>query len=135
MNPVDVFKQVKRQSLPFIKSYRNDLLKHDAREIIKDHPNRRFLHFTGSMGTHIVTLLDKEDFPERGERVPYLFGHADRDHILNQIPATVKCMRTSDRHDLVLYYDGRHVYKINQDRAEEVASDYYRNMAYALTIR
>lgn len=120
--------QVKEKALPYIKHYRDDLLKHDRASITRnsqqDTPSP-FLHFTGDTGTTLIFLIPAGKYPGSGQYVPYLFATAERHHILNDTVDTVQCMKTANRRDLVLYFDGmRPVKTITQARAEELASAY-----------
>lgn len=110
--------QVKEKSLPFIKAFRDDLIKHD-RSAIQKNPDIPFLHFTGENGTHIVQFHPATDYPPAGERVPYLFGTADRCHILNQHVDIVKHLveKPDFRQELILYSDGKSVKQIDGERA------------------
>jgi len=115
----------------FIKAYREDLLIHD-KTAIEDHPNVPFLHFTGELGTHMVHLIPFSVYPNKGEKISYLFGRADREHILKDIKELVFYMRKSTRQDLILYYDGQtathNLFDISQDTAEEIVTAYYKKM-------
>ena len=114
-----------------IKDYRDDLLVHD-KNAIEANPNIPFLHFTGESGTIIEFLLPFGSYPIKGERVPYLFGTADREQILEQIKSMVFYTRKSTRQDLILYYDGltitHNLFDITQDKAEEIVTAYYNKM-------
>lgn len=120
---MDTYKQVEKKSLPLIKAYYNDLIRLD-REAIEKNPGTPFLHFTGDTGTYLFLMIPAEDYPAKGETVPYLFGEADRNHILRQYLKTVECMKTSNRQDLILYFNGKRLIKINQERAESIARKY-----------
>ncbi|HUU87522.1 MAG TPA: hypothetical protein VMX17_07180 [Candidatus Glassbacteria bacterium] len=115
----------------FIKDYRDDLLIHD-KNAIEDNPNIPFLHFTGESGTIIEFLIPFEKYPKKGERIPYLFGTADRQHILEQIKEMVFAARKSTRQDLILYYDGmtntHNLFDITQDKAEDIVTAYYEKI-------
>lgn len=124
MNPKDVYQTVKDLSLPFIKSNEKDLLFHDKNLIEGNINNNPFLHFTGTLGTHMFMFPSDDEFPKEGERVKYLFGTATRYHMLDDIVKCVKWCRTSNRQALILYYDGTRISKINQDIAESLAEDF-----------
>lgn len=69
--------------LPFMWHYQNDLLEIDQR-LIASHPGVPFFHWTRDCGTHIAFMHEPDwtGWPAKGVKVPYLFGHADREHIL-----------------------------------------------------
>lgn len=120
---MSIYEQVQEKSLPFIKSYHDDLLKHDKRSI-ENNPGMPFLHFTGNTGTHLCLMTSAEDYPEKGVSIPYLFGKAERYHILRQFVQIVKCMPNNNRQDLILYFNGKKLIEISQERAESLAWKY-----------
>ena len=120
---MDIYDQVREKALPIIKAYHNDLLVHD-RSTIEKHPGVPFLHFTGDTGTHLLLMISAEDYPTKGEIVPYLFGWASRQHILRQFAETVENMKNVNRQDLILYCNGKRLIEINQGRAESIARRY-----------
>ena len=105
-----------------VKSYRTDL-EHDKRWIAL-HPRCPFLHFAGDTGTHIVPLCGIGCYPKKGEFVPYLFGHADRDHIRRQVIPMVESMRHNNRHAMIHHFDGRKLQAVTMDRCDKNAADY-----------
>ena len=125
----NVYEQIKEKALPLIKEYHDDLLIYD-KTAIEGNPNIPFLHFTGSTGTHIELLVDASEYPRKGERVPYLFATADREHILDQKVKIVDHMTKVNRNDLMLYYpgDGKRVRTITHDKAKEIISKYRRRI-------
>lgn len=128
MKPEQVYQTVKELSEPFIEHYHNDLLIHDKNAIEGNTENSPFLHFTGTLGTYIFIFEPSEKYPKAGERVKYIFGHADREHIINGVLESVKWCRNSNRQSLILYYDGTRISKINQDIAESLTDEYVTNM-------
>jgi hypothetical protein len=120
---MDTYKQVEKKSLPLIKAYYNDLIKLD-REAIEKNPGMPFLHFTGDTGTYLFLMIPAEDYPKIGETVPYLFGKSDRNHILRQYLKIVECMKRVNRQDLILYFNGKRLIEIKQERAESIARKY-----------
>ncbi len=125
----NVYEQIKEKALPFIKAYHDDLLIYDKNEI-EGNPNIPFLHFTGSTGTNIELLVDTSEYPKKGERVPYLFGTAGREHILDQKVKMVDHMTKVNRNDLMLYYpgEGKRVRTITHDKAKEIIREYRRRI-------
>lgn len=120
---MNVYEQVREKSLPIIKAYYNDLIEHDKRAI-EENPGVPFLHFTGDTGTYLFLMIPAEDYSAKGEVVPYLFGKADRNHILRQFPKTVEHMKQVNRQDLILYFSGKRLIEISQGRAEHIARRY-----------
>lgn len=113
--------------LPSIESYRDDLLVHDVKAIAT-YPGVPFLHFTRAWGTQILFMPDAwhESWPARGQQVPYLFGTADREHILDGTLATIKY--PWDRIRLVHYFDGICLREVTIQRAIEIATAYQRRV-------
>lgn len=120
---MDIYEQVREKSLPLIKAYHDDLIKHDKIELEKN-PGVPFLHFTGDTGTYAFFMIPAEDYPAKGEVVPYLFGNAGREHILRQFVETIEYMKQVNRQDLILYFDGKKLIEINQEKAEDLAQKY-----------
>lgn len=107
-----------RRASKEIKSYRTDL-GHDARILRSQDKPPSFLHFAGECGTHIVPLESpsSEIFPPAGERVPFLFGYADRHHILESAIHLVRAMKNGVTHRLVQYVDKGKCQEITKDEA------------------
>lgn len=120
---MDIYKELVEKALPFIKAFQDDLLKHDKKQI-EDYPDRKFLHFTGDTGTTMLTLYYKEDYPDKNVWVPYLFGHADRHHMLKGITETLKVLPGCNRMKLILYYNGTTLESIAYEQAKQIVSNY-----------
>ena len=114
-----IYNQVVAKADSFIKYYRDDLLKHDKKAIMES-DGVSFLHFTGETGTHIVLFHSPNDYPAKGDRIPYLFGTADRDHILDGMVKVVDHMKKATRQDVILFWGQNNldIKEINQDTAE-----------------
>jgi hypothetical protein len=124
---MDIYEQIREKSLPIIKAYHDDLIKHDKRDL-ENNPGVPFLHFTGDTGTYLFLMIPAEDYPAKGEKVKYLFGMADRNHILRQYLKTIECMKRVNRQDLILYFNGKRLIEINQERAESIARKYEKRI-------
>jgi hypothetical protein len=124
MKPNEVYETIKDLSLPFIENYHEDLLVHDKKAIEENTENIPFLHFTGTNGTWMFDLLPSNKYPAKGESIRYLFGYADRKHMLHETLKCVKHCRNSNRQSLILYFDGIRISKINQDVADSLVEDY-----------
>jgi hypothetical protein len=114
--------QLVELSLPHIKHYKEDLLYHDM-NWIRGNPGIRFLHFTRECGTDLVGLYphDHVAWPKAGEKVPYLFGFASREHILEQTTEIVKYRAHYGSNKLTLYCNGSNVVEIRMHQAIELA--------------
>lgn len=111
--------------------YRSDL-DHDRRAL-ESYPGRPFLHFARPSGTNIVFLTpaDAEAWPLPGERVPFLFGTADRWHILKEMAGLVP--HHAEQAATIHYFDGRTLRRTNQQSAEHIAADWRERIEQAWT--
>ena len=120
---MDIYQPVKEKALPLIDAYHDDLLVHDKRDL-ENSPGVPFLHFTGDTGTYLLFMIPAEAYPAKGVTMPYLFGKADRGHILRQYLKTIEHMKKVNRQDLILYFNGKRLIEINQERAESITRKY-----------
>jgi len=127
---MDTYKKLEELTLPFIESYVEDLTKHD-RTMIEDKPGVPFLHFTGKLGTHMVLLDASDKYPPAGETVRFLFGWADRHHILAQKGVIVRCMPDTMRQKLIMHFDGTALRQVSQKKAEEIVDAYMESVRRA----
>jgi len=127
-----VYDELAARSLPLIEHYHEDLTKID-RQWIEDHPGVPFIHATRNYGTYIVELYPADDpfWPPKGEKVPYLFGHADREHILRQAAGTARYIQKHEHILLVLYYDGQSLREITPEEAVRIAEIYEQVVRWA----
>ena len=65
-----------------------------------------FLHITHKYGTHMERLPYVSKFPGIGERIPYLFGHADREQILEGIGYSIEYAMRNYEDWQCWFYDG-----------------------------
>ncbi len=117
------FFQLRTACVRRITAYHKDLLVHDRREI-RSHPGTPFLHLARDFGTYLTLLIPATAYPPQGEQVRYLFGHADRWHILKQI-TSVQIYHQSHHPDALLhYFDGKILREISHDQAKEITRLY-----------
>lgn len=109
-----------------VKDYRNDLLVHDLDGIRANGAECPFLHFSRETGTYMLHLIAASAYPAKGKFVPYLFGHADRDHILSEAVNMVNSMANNHfgTPHVCHYFDGRKVRKITMAKAVEIIREY-----------
>lgn len=124
MKKANAYKEIEKIVLPLMTDYQTDLTKHDKAEIARN-PNTPFLHYSGDTGTGLIMLVGPEEYPKKGEMVPYLFGQADRHHILKQ------CLEMAEYYDKeryyakrVLYFDGKVLKQIEHKKAVDIAKQY-----------
>lgn len=114
--------------LPHLHYFKDDLLVHD-RKAIEDHPGCPFLHWSCDSNTHILFLVPQEEYPRKDVWIPYLFGQADRNHLLKQVTEMAEYF-TRPNCDPGRYavhrYTGKRLVKIDSKQAVEIAQDYCR---------
>lgn len=124
------YEQLEAACLPLIKHFHDDLVKHD-KATITAHPEMPFLHWTRDCGTTLVMMpgIIDDSWPRYGERVKYLFGTADRSHIMRQKVNTAvyhTLPSNSPEKYTVHHFDGRVLRQITVDKAVDVIKDYSR---------
>lgn len=124
-----VYKQLEIACLPLIEAYHDDLLKHD-REMITDNEGVPFLHYTRSCGTHLFLMHGSDNLPKKGDRIPFLFGTADRYQIAKGVvDCAASCVRDGNIHNLVHYFDGTRLKRLDGTKeALDVAEEYFRRL-------
>lgn len=126
---MDTYKHIESKSLPLMTDYQRDLTYHD-KKIIDGNPGIPFIHITKNMGTNLVLMppADHQSWPEKGESVPYLFSHADREHILKQKQEVLPAFMRWDTVDIIQYFDGKRVREITEDETHVIVRDYINNI-------
>ncbi|MCH8044088.1 MAG: hypothetical protein IID44_10275 [Planctomycetes bacterium] len=116
--------QVDELTRPLLEAHFGDL--DIDREMIDGSPGTEFLHWSRLLGTTMDLLFETEDLPAAGEHIPYLFGTADRHHIIKRVVSIAEHYTNpyTDRPLLVLYFDGRRLHKITAERAVDIAKSY-----------
>jgi hypothetical protein len=120
-----IFEEVIKKALPVMEAYQNDL-NIDRNTISLLTENTRYIHYTGTTGTYLELLPDHDSelYPPKGERIPFLFGTADRDHILNSKTDMIDCLKRNNRSTLIQYYNGKVAYTITIKQAEAITREY-----------
>lgn len=124
--------ELREQCEPMIEHHLSDLLKID-RSMILEHWGVPYLHWTRECGTYIQFLHSHNSpvFPPKGTRTAYIFGTADRDHVLRAISVVAECERRAGSKRLVHYFDGTTLKVIDADKAIELAHKHVRMVRYA----
>jgi hypothetical protein len=134
------YQELRSRSFPLLEGYHRDLLVHDRRWL-RQHSGVPFIHATRKLGTELAPLFppDHEFWPRAGQEVPYLFGHADRHHILRGVRSAVEYFLspTSSETLLWLYYDGERFKEVTPEWVSRRIKDYvgrvelaWRNESY-----
>lgn len=125
---MSIYEQLEAACLPLIRDYQTDLTKHD-REAIESNPGIPFLHWTKDSGTWMVHLWPLEKLPAKGERVPYLFGTATREHVVNEIKTIAELMcKERGRIQCCYRFDGQRLLWLTVGEAADAARSYRRRM-------
>lgn len=128
--PKTAYEQLVDACLPLIEAYRDDLLKHD-KLWFEQNPGVPFLHWTRPCGTTICGLPAADSYPKGGERVKYLFGTADRWHLLKEVVEMAEHhTRPSNSPEQFTchHFDGKKLRKITIETAVDVARQYVRRI-------
>jgi len=121
---MSVYEQLHERSLPLLEAYHTDLT-HD-KDWINQNPTILFMHYTRATGTHLISLNPSDTYPPAGTKVKYLFGMADREHILQGKLEMQDWFENALREPprLVLHYDGQTLQPVTLPKAREVLEDY-----------
>ena len=107
-----IFKKLVIKSLPLMTNYIKDLLTHDKEQLDKLDNSIPFIHFTRKMGTGLI-ILSSDNWPARGETIPYIFGTADRNHLLREVKNTANHYKSNCV--LIQFYDGNKLHVMSHD--------------------
>ncbi len=128
-------KKTYNQLLPkvdhLIKNYREDLLKHDRNHL--DEYDGPFLHYTRISGTTILELCKADKYPAKGIKINYLFGQADRYHILNQVNECHDSLMNMGFKQTIHYFDGKVIKKVTRDQAQTIIREYTDTIKHEFT--
>ena len=134
---MSAYEQLEAAVSPILLHYRNDLLVHD-RAAVEEHPGVPFLHWACDSHTHILFLIPPDEYPQAGKWIPYLFGQADRSHLLRQVTEMaeyfVRPTNNPDRYTVHHFTAGRLI-KIDPRKAVEVAERYSRQIRHAWEVK
>ena len=123
MHPDLLYQELNARCSRFITSYRDDLEKHD-RNTLAENPGVPFLHWSRDYGTDLLLFRGADRFPARGEEVPYLFGHAKREHILDQFKEIAEYRTLQSCCRLILHYNGRKLAEVTSKHALILVDQY-----------
>jgi len=118
-----IWHQLYSECLDKIKAYQNDLLEHD-KDWVLAHPKVPFFHATRKWGTHMIPLAPLSEYPPYGQRVPYLFGTADRIEILRGTKYVLLAALKFEQRLHWLHFDGSRLWPSNPQEAQRVIERY-----------
>lgn len=120
-----MYDQVYEKASPIITNYREDLEVHDKNEL--EGYTGDFIHMTRPSGTWIILLYPANHaiWPSKGLEVPYLFGHATREHIVEGLRAYTS-EHTLREHKLFLYGHNGKVKEISGKEVSEIVEKYIK---------
>jgi hypothetical protein len=84
---------------------------------VLDHPGVPFIHVTRNWGTHLIGFLPLSAYPPAGQSVPYLFGMADREKMLDNLSKEIQGILKHWTPVQWLYCDGMQLQPICPDEA------------------
>jgi hypothetical protein len=124
---MSVYEELEALVLPRLTNHQADLTTHD-REAIAAHSGP-FLHWSWDCGTYLISLVPPDEYPRKDVWIPYLFGQADRWHLVKQVTEMASYFLNPTNNPeryMALYFDGKRIRKIDCKRALEIARDYRR---------
>jgi len=104
--------------------YRSDI-DIDCKEI--DKGELRGLVGLRESGTTLIPFTPAEKYPLKGEKVPYLFGRADREHLLQDVQGMTGYIIESPEHRIILYLSGEKIYRVDYKTARALAALYIQD--------
>lgn len=125
---MSVYEELEAAVLPTLTHYRDDLLVHDRRAI-EEHPGVPFLHYSSAMNTHMALLPPASSYPPAGVWIPFLFGQADRWHLVQSVISMAQYFlnpsNMPERYT-ARYFNGRKLVVVTVAKALEIAREYRR---------
>lgn len=108
---------------PLMLDYQSDLEIDKTSIVLAQAP---FIHWTRETGTALEPLIAPDQYPPSKKRVPYLFGTADREHILSQRVGTAAYMANPNNVAVVAchYFDGKALKRIKLEDAIDLMNNY-----------
>jgi hypothetical protein len=122
----NTFNQLFKLTDKHVKSYRDDLIKHDFNSIEK-RPGIKFIHITRKTGTCIVFLSDilkdlKEIQPTTGQT--FFKEGTTTEEVIKLKKTFIDYYLENTTFEKVCFFDGNKVKAITADKAKNIFSDY-----------
>lgn len=105
-----------------LQNYLRDFYYHDRNHIESD-PYRKFILCIRENGSHLTLMHNAEDYPCDGEIVPFVFGQADREHILTNTREALQYIMSESKQ--FFYFDGENVHDVDPSDASRVLLQEY----------
>ena len=121
------YQELLRRSMPLLEAYHKDLNVWDYQEIWKN-PGCPFIHVTRKYGTHIYFHISASEYPEKDILVPFLFGKADRNHILKSSLDSLRHVLENMNWLKIFYFDGSDFQEISVTMAIELQEEYIKTI-------
>lgn len=130
--PPTIYRQLQAQCLKLMTHYQTDLIVHDRRSI-REHKGTPFLHWTRALGTDICFLIPPGEYPPKGKSIPFLFGTANRERLLENVLLYAQCHigRSASEQLAVHYCDGEHLRSITCETAIDIVRAYALKVEWA----
>jgi hypothetical protein len=108
-------------------------LQTDASIVSRFPPETPWLQAVRPTGTYLIIMPGSQDetWPAPGDKVPYLFGFADRDHILKGKVHVAEYVAKDCPHHLFQYWNGRKLASITGEQVVLVLRQYQANILLA----
>jgi len=118
-----IFETLKSKTESFVKHYKTDFDRDN--QCIAINKGVPFVHIARESGTNIVFFnTDLSYLPKKGERVPYLFGIADREHIVRGRVSCIEYFFKQNDKYIIHYFDGKKLTKIDFKKAIDLKNAY-----------
>lgn len=121
----DIFTTLYNRTKNDVKHYQDDF-KIDKKTIDKN-PGKKFVHITREHGTALILFSSLDQYPNKGERIPYLFGTTNREELIKGNLITIKHYINNNPIS-VNYFDGRTLKKIKPEAAEQIYTNHLNSI-------
>lgn len=125
-NSAELYNAIEKIAGKHVKHYREDLTKHDKAEIERD-SETPFIHIARQTGTAMQRFYNLDTYPDKGERIKYLFGTANRLELIRSIKTSLEYY-INNTPKTILYWSGKELKRITPPEAMELFKQYERQI-------
>ena len=127
---LEIFNELEKKVLPVIEEWKTDLKIDRDMIALADVP---FIHAAGRWGTLCECLVEPDQYPAAGVKVPILFGKGDRSCVLGcRISGLEYIAERDENHSAIVHYwNGSKLREISKDRIIPMAREYKRRIESA----